>query len=954
MDILVFLLALFVWWLGSRRLRSLERELTKTRAQLQASDELLQGLVQRIYALEIRVAASGEASRAKGEASVAREFAPPSHLQDAPPASPSQAVQPGEAPRADEPVGLAQEPFLPDFPAAGELPSPMLAQASQPEARNAPATSGGPSGIQAEASRAQPSARGDWETLIGANLLNAVGVLVLVVGLSLLLGYTLTVMGPLGKVALGIAVGVVMIAAGSWVERLERFVLLGRGLIAGGWAALYFTTYAMSSLPAARVIESRVLGGVLLLAVALGLIAHSLRYRSQWLTLLAFAAAFLALLLSPTTLLSVFASVPLTLALLVISRELGWKTAPLGGMLLVYLSFAFCYDARLLGVQPGTAALYTYWVCFEVYDLLGIRSGAKRVYLDGLISPLNMLLLVGAALLSLPTSTPQAASNFFFSLGGLMLISTILRVAGRKAAAAVETTEQKMLSWDYRIAAALAAALFAGAVLRRFEGHRAEIGLMLEAQLFVLAGLAFKDHFFASLGHLTLALAIAHVSRVDPAAGGRTWGLMVCCQAAQAYLHRWLTKKDAVLSYAGTVLLAIGLGKLVAEPWVGLAWMLAASGLAEILRRFRLAELRYQVLGLGLLALVNTYFTAGLPVETRNAVTAAQFLSAALSYFVVFRLQDVEAELATAASWAGSWMATYAIWNSLPGLWAPLGWALWSTVLRELGLSQRQRHWCWQAHLLFCVASLAAFVNHLFPSASAPRWSQALALGPLVLLAALGWWRTVETLAKPLYAWAGTVLLLLLVAKQWDFASTLIAWAAFMTAGCAAERRFSFPEFRGQTQFVALVTYLGTVAFVLDPGAETVVRRLTAAGLVIAAYHLAQALSPTGSRQRKAFALAGVTLLALLLSQESSSQLLTMSWGLQAVLTLAAGFAAQERLLRLAGLALLLVCILKLFFYDLQELNTVGRILSFIVLGLVLIGASWLYMRFKREIQKYF
>jgi uncharacterized membrane protein len=47
------------------------------------------------------------------------------------------------------------------------------------------------------------------------------------------------------------------------------------------------------------------------------------------------------------------------------------------------------------------------------------------------------------------------------------------------------------------------------------------------------------------------------------------------------------------------------------------------------------------------------------------------------------------------------------------------------------------------------------------------------------------------------------------------------------------------------------------------------------------------------------------------------------------------------------------ICVLKLFFYDLRNLETLSRILSFIVLGLVLMGASWLYMRFKDKIQRY-
>ena len=64
---------------------------------------------------------------------------------------------------------------------------------------------------------------------------------------------------------------------------------------------------------------------------------------------------------------------------------------------------------------------------------------------------------------------------------------------------------------------------------------------------------------------------------------------------------------------------------------------------------------------------------------------------------------------------------------------------------------------------------------------------------------------------------------------------------------------------------------------------------------------------------------------------------------------MAFGFITAERVLRISGLALFLFCILKLFVYDLRELDTLSRIVSFIVLGLLLLGASWIYTRFREQ-----
>jgi uncharacterized membrane protein len=44
---------------------------------------------------------------------------------------------------------------------------------------------------------------------------------------------------------------------------------------------------------------------------------------------------------------------------------------------------------------------------------------------------------------------------------------------------------------------------------------------------------------------------------------------------------------------------------------------------------------------------------------------------------------------------------------------------------------------------------------------------------------------------------------------------------------------------------------------------------------------------------------------------------------------------------------MLALCVLKLFVYDLSELEALPRIMSFVVLGLVLLGVSWVYTRVK-------
>ena len=55
---------------------------------------------------------------------------------------------------------------------------------------------------------------------------------------------------------------------------------------------------------------------------------------------------------------------------------------------------------------------------------------------------------------------------------------------------------------------------------------------------------------------------------------------------------------------------------------------------------------------------------------------------------------------------------------------------------------------------------------------------------------------------------------------------------------------------------------------------------------------------------------------------------------------------------RLSGLALFLICIGKLFLHDLRELDTLSRILSFLVLGVVMMAASWVYTRYREKLRR--
>jgi uncharacterized membrane protein len=77
---------------------------------------------------------------------------------------------------------------------------------------------------------------------------------------------------------------------------------------------------------------------------------------------------------------------------------------------------------------------------------------------------------------------------------------------------------------------------------------------------------------------------------------------------------------------------------------------------------------------------------------------------------------------------------------------------------------------------------------------------------------------------------------------------------------------------------------------------------------------------------------------------------LTIVWGFFAVTSLIIGFMRQVRELRFAALGLLALTALKLVLVDMAQVHQIYRIVSFVVLGLLMIAASFLYHKLESRL----
>ncbi|HNU08030.1 MAG TPA: DUF2339 domain-containing protein, partial [Pyrinomonadaceae bacterium] len=86
--------------------------------------------------------------------------------------------------------------------------------------------------------------------------------------------------------------------------------------------------------------------------------------------------------------------------------------------------------------------------------------------------------------------------------------------------------------------------------------------------------------------------------------------------------------------------------------------------------------------------------------------------------------------------------------------------------------------------------------------------------------------------------------------------------------------------------------------------------------------------------------------------RESEKLGLSILWGAYALFALALGIAWSQTHLRIGALGLFAVTLLKVVFYDLDELGTLARTAVFVSLGLLMLVAGYFYNKFANVIFK--
>jgi len=864
----------------------------------------------------------------------------------------------------------------------------------------------------------------EWEAIVGGSWLNKLGVLVLVFGLALFLAYSLKYLGPAGRVAVGFAVSVAMLGWGVVLERRVRYVIFARGLIGGGWAAVYATTYAMHGLEAARVVRDPLIGMVLLGTVAAGMILHSLHYKSEVVTGLAYFVGFVTVAISPVSSFSVLASVPLVGSLLVVAHQFAWIRVMVAGVIATYGMYAVRYtlgphSGSFLGdFVSGQFVLAVYWVLFEAFDLLGVARRRQTIPLSQTIFPLNACGFIGVSLLQWSSVGLTDLHLFFAAAAAAYLASTVVRARIRPPSSFDDNTSiaERALLGGYESAVTIAVALATPGIFLRYSGLSLHVALLLEAEFLFLAGLRLGQPYLRTLSAGVFWLSVVKLLLADIARGGQVtfagmnmmaWTSAALLTAVVLSINRSCirpSKKPLLLlpelaySYGACALLVLVLGFEIRPTYVGIGWLVLAFPLFEIGLRKELAEFRYQAyavaaLGFAAVVMLNMF-------GTRSDIVSAPWMTLGLGAILTYaaaarafllrpgRLPDRERLLVRDVSSAGGTvLVTGLIWHVLPAPVVAVAWGIVSLLLIELGFVLSLPMLRLQGNLVGALAYGRLFLaNFTGTGETAGISHRVLTVSPLTLFfyylsaklrkeGGRGQLVAWESGLSRLYLYAPALLVAVLIRFEAGPVLAVVGWSLFALGLLFVGIRWKSDDLRWQSYVLALLTFLRSWAtnFHIPDNLAGAPDRVLIGAVVVGSLYAGQFLcsrcrnggiSAAKSRVRDLltqldqqaatmYSILATTLLTLLLFYEVSGRLLTVAWGLEGLVLLVAGFLLRQRVLRLLGLLLLGVCILKVFVYDLRQLDALARILSFVVLGVVLLGVSLIYTRYREQLRRY-
>ncbi len=676
------------------------------------------------------------------------------------------------------------------------------------------------------------------EEALGTNWLNKLGIIILVVGVALFGIYELGALGPLGKVGISYLTSAFLLVGGIYLEKNERYRLLGRTGIGGGWALLFFSTYAIHHVAAMRVLGSLTLDCILMLVVAVAMAAHTLRYRSQFVTGLAFLLGYTTVALSQDTVYSLIAGVILAIGLVSIVLKMGWFELEVFGILSSYLNHLY-WLYRILGIegahgrhfeeyQASLALLFFYWLTFRIsYIARNIKTDFEE-HISTLAALLNVLLLLGV--MKFQSVQPELAYLALLAVGVFEFVFAQLPVTKRRRHAFV-------------VLSVVGATLMLAAVPFHYSGNNVAILWLVGAEAFLAAGIITKEVVFRRLGLLTGLLVGVHLAGIDfrhllnlrfanedlALAPGVLFSLcaVVFYINALGIGSRWKDffndSPDSPLltihSYLGAFAAASASWAVFSHDWTALAFAAIMLILAALGRALESRHLQVQYALLGALTfyrgiVVNLHLESPDHAHVQMRLLTLPLLGAA--FYLTARLAALRDDPGQRAirglfAAAGSVFIGLLIWFEAPEHWQPLAFIAFAVVLSEAARALRYHALAWHSHLL---TGLAVFTALTADQGGLHYWHtipvRAFSALPIVVG---GYWlakrlgttdeRHLE-LARVAYTWAGTGMMVWVLQEALGAPWVAVGWIVFAVVLALSTRWIRYQQLAWQANVVGL------------------------------------------------------------------------------------------------------------------------------------------------------
>jgi len=680
------------------------------------------------------------------------------------------------------------------------------------------------------------------EEALGTNWLNKLGIIILVVGVALFGIYELGALGPLGKVGISYLAAAFLLVGGIYLEKNERYRLLGRTGIGGGWALLFFSTFGMYHVGAMRVLPlspgGLTLDCALMLIVAVAMALHTLRYRSQFVTGLAFLLGYSTVALSQDTVYSLFAGVFLAIGLVTIVLKMGWFELEVFGILSSYLNHLY-WLYRILGIEgahgrhfeqyhASLALLFFYWLTFRISYIARTIKTDFEEHVSTFAAILNVLLLLGV--MKFQSVQPELAYLALLFVGAFEFSFAQLPITKRRRPAFV-------------VLSVIGATLMLAAVPFHYSGNNVAILWLVGAEAFLAAGIITKEVVFRRLGLLTGLLVGLHLLGVDfrhllnlrfaKEDVVLDAGVLFCLCALVFYLNalgvgsRW---KDSfansldrplltVHSYLGAFTAACSAWALFSHDWTALAFAAVMLTVAALGRAQESPHLQVQYALLGALTfyravVVNLHLEAPAYAHVRMRLLTLPILGAAFyltAKLAALRDDHQQRTIRGLFAAAGSGFIALLIWFEVPELWQPLAFIAFAVLLSEAAGAIKYYSITIHSHALSGLAVFTALTANQFATQTwhTIPW-RALAAIPVV---AGAYWLAKRlstknerhlSMARVAYTWVAAGLVVWILEEALRSPWIAVGWIVFAVALSLSTRWIHYQQLAWQANVVGL------------------------------------------------------------------------------------------------------------------------------------------------------